>query len=183
METELWMLEESPLVNTHPDTLKATLKKNQTGKSLVKMAYTDFGLKISPLYTTDLLPKGINAYRKLNIWIDDQKGDHSDPKRPLKRTTPNNYRPITCLLMMWKILMAQTREKIFNSLISRRLFPEEQKGCCKRTRGTEKLLYIDQHTFNKSKMRQKKCSYCLDWLQKGLLYGSPKLDTTLSQNV
>ena len=30
-----------------------------------------------------------------------------------KGTAPNNYRPITCLLMMWKILTAQIREKIY----------------------------------------------------------------------
>ena len=32
-------------------------------------------------------------------------------KDPSKGTAPNNYRPITCLLMMWKILTAQIREK------------------------------------------------------------------------
>ena len=30
----------------------------------------------------------------------------------LKGTTPNNYRPITCLHIMWKILTAQIREEI-----------------------------------------------------------------------
>ena len=37
-------------------------------------------------------------------------------KDPSKGTAPNNYRPITCLPMMWKILTAQIREKINNSL-------------------------------------------------------------------
>ena len=32
-------------------------------------------------------------------------------KDPSKGTAPNNYRPITCLPMMWKILTAQIREK------------------------------------------------------------------------
>ena len=69
----------------------------------------------------------------------------------LKGTAPPNYRPITCLPMMWKILTAQIREKIYNSLIS----PDEQKGCRKRTRGTKWLLYIDQHILNESKTRRK----------------------------
>ena len=34
-------------------------------------------------------------------------------KDPYKGTAPNNYRPITCLPMMWKILTAQIREKIY----------------------------------------------------------------------
>ena len=34
-------------------------------------------------------------------------------KDPSKGTAPNNYRPITYLPMMWKILTAQIREKIY----------------------------------------------------------------------
>ena len=76
-------------------------------------------------------------------------------KDPSKGTAPNNYRPITCLPMMWKILTAQIREKIYYSLTSRGLFPDEQKGCRKGSRGTAELLYIDQHILNESKTRRK----------------------------
>ena len=43
----------------------------------------------------------------------------------------NNYRPITCLPMMWKISTAQKREEIYYSLISHGLFPDKQKGATK----------------------------------------------------
>ena len=76
-------------------------------------------------------------------------------KDPNKGTAPNNYRPITCLPMMRKILTAQIREEIYYSLTSRRLFPDEQKGCCKWSRGTAELLYIDQHILNESQTRRK----------------------------
>ena len=76
-------------------------------------------------------------------------------KDPSKGTAPNNYRSITCLPMMWKILTAQKREEIYYSLISLRLFPDEQKGCRKGSRGTAELLYIDQHIQNESKNRRK----------------------------
>ena len=76
-------------------------------------------------------------------------------KDPSKGIAPNNYRPITCLPMMRKILTAQIREKIYNSLTSRGLFPDEQKGCCKGSRGTAVLLYMDQHILNVSKTRRK----------------------------
>ena len=56
---------------------------------------------------------------------------------------------------MWKILTAQIREKIYYSLTSCRLFPDEQKGCRKGSRGTAELLYIDQHILNESKTRRK----------------------------
>ena len=52
-------------------------------------------------------------------------------KDPLKGTAPNNYRLITCLPMMWKILTVQIKEEIYNLLTSCGLFPEEQKGCRK----------------------------------------------------
>ena len=50
-------------------------------------------------------------------------------KDPYKGTTPNNYRPIIGLSMIWPLLMAQIRKKVYNFLKSRGLFPEEQKGC------------------------------------------------------
>ena len=83
-------------------------------------------------------------------------------KDPLKETTTNNYRLITCLRMMWKILTAQIRKKIYYSLISHRIFPNEQKRCRKITRGTGELVSIAQHILKEGKTRQKKSSYGLD---------------------
>ena len=83
-------------------------------------------------------------------------------KEPIKGTAPNNYRPITCLPLMWKILTAHIREEIYYSLASRRLFPEEQKGCHKCSRGTAELLYIDQHILNESNTRRK--NLAIDWI-------------------
>ena len=51
--------------------------------------------------------------------------------------------------MMWKI-----RLEIYYSLTSCGLFPDEQKGYCKGSRGTAQLLYIDQHILNESKTRR-----------------------------
>ena len=101
-------------------------------------------------------------------------------KDPSKGTAPNNYRPITCLPMTWKILTAQIREKIYYSLTSRGFSPDEHKRCRKGSRGTAELLNIDPK-WEQDKME--KSSYGLDWLQKGIWYGPTKLDTTLSQNV
>ena len=71
------------------------------------------------------------------------------------KTFPNNYRAITCLPMMWKILTAQIREEIYNSLISHGLFPEEEKGCRKWTKKTGEILLIAQHILKESKIRPK----------------------------
>ena len=72
-----------------------------------------------------------------------------------KEIAPNNYGPINCLPMIWKILTTQIREEIWYSLTSRRLFPEEQKRCRKGSRGTRELLYINKHILNGGKTRRK----------------------------
>ena len=46
-------------------------------------------------------------------------------KDPSKGTDASNYRPITCLLRIWKILTAQIRKEVYYSLTSRRFFPQE----------------------------------------------------------
>ena len=84
-------------------------------------------------------------------------------KDPSKGTSPNNYGPINCLPMMWKILTAQIREKIYYSFTTRRLFPDEQKGCRKGSRGTAELLYIDQHILNESKTRKNLAMAWIDY--------------------
>ena len=64
-------------------------------------------------------------------------------KTPPKGNTPNNYRRITYLLMMWKILTSKIREEIYKLLISCGQFFEEQKECYNGKRGTGDLLYLD----------------------------------------
>ena len=81
---------------------------------------------------------------------------------PSKGTVTNNYRPITCLTMMWKILIAHIREKIYYSLTTSGLFPDEQKGCRNGSRGTAELLYIAQHIINESKTRRK--NLAMTWI-------------------
>ena len=89
-------------------------------------------------------------------------------KEPNKGTDPNKYRPITCLLMMRKISTIQTREEIYYALTSHGLFPEEYKECCKRSRGTAELLYIDQHILNESNTRRKKLA--MAWIDYKKIY-------------
>ena len=81
-------------------------------------------------------------------------------KDPSKGPAPNNYRPITCLPMMWKILPAKINEEISYSLTTSKLFLEEQKVCWKGSRGTKS-------THPKWEQDQtEKSSYGQDWPQK-----------------
>ena len=60
-----------------------------------------------------------------------------------KGNVASNYRPITCLPLMWKLLTGVIADQIYAHLDQEKLLPEEQKGCRKGSRGTNDLLYID----------------------------------------
>ena len=56
----------------------------------------------------------------------------------------SNYRPITCLPLMWKLLTGVIADQIYAHLDQEQLLPEEQKGCRKGSRITNDLFYIDR---------------------------------------
>ena len=80
---------------------------------------------------------------------------------------PKNYRPITCLTTMYKVLISILTEYTFSFLIDSGLFPDEQKGCKRRSYGCKEQLLIN-------KMILENCNNCstnlsiIDWIQKGL---------------
>ena len=45
-----------------------------------------------------------------------------------KDNVGSNYRPITCLPLMWKLLTGVIADQIYAHLDQEKLFPEEQKG-------------------------------------------------------
>ena len=68
--------------------------------------------------------------------------------------------------------------EIYDSQISRWLFPEEKKGWSKWTR--EKLVYMDQQNFNLSKTTQKKKKLWRGLTAKGIWYSPAKQDKRIS---
>jgi len=77
-------------------------------------------------------------------------------KDPAKGTVAGNYRPITCLPLMWKLLTGIFAGKSYDHLEYSGLLPEEQKGCRKKSRGTKDQLLIDKAVLKKAK-RKKRC--------------------------
>ena len=53
----------------------------------------------------------------------------------------SNYRPITCLPLMWKLLTSIVADEIYNHLVETDLLSEEQKGYCRNSRGTKDQFY------------------------------------------
>ena len=65
-------------------------------------------------------------------------------KDPSKGNAVNNYRPILCLPLMWKLMTETVAECIYNFLDVSDKLPVEQKGCKKESRGTKDQLLIDK---------------------------------------
>ena len=77
--------------------------------------------------------------------MDDQRKDYINPKGPKERNSSKqlqiNNQPTNDVANT----NSSNKENICYSLTNRGLFPDVQKGCRKRSRGTAELLYIDQH--------------------------------------
>ena len=56
-----------------------------------------------------------------------------------KGNIASNYRPTTCLLLMWKLLSGVTADKIYRHLNPQKLLAEQQR-CRKRSEGSNDLL-------------------------------------------
>ena len=65
-------------------------------------------------------------------------------KDPVKRNSVVNFRPITCLLLMWKLLTGVISEDMHCFMENENLLPEEQKSCRRKSRVTKDKLLIDK---------------------------------------
>ena len=72
-----------------------------------------------------------------------------------KGNVASNYRPITYVSLMWKLLTSVIADQICAHLDQEKLLSEEHKGCRKGSRGTNDLLYIDRAVNKEVKPRIK----------------------------
>ena len=59
-----------------------------------------------------------------------------------KGNVASNYRTITSLPLMWKLLTSVIADQVYAHLDQEKLLPEEQKGCRKGSRGTKDLFIL-----------------------------------------
>ena len=76
----------------------------------------------------------------------------------------SSSRPITCLILVWKLIAGINAYKIYGHLNQKHLLAEEQTGCRKRWRGTNDLLYTDKAVTREIKSRKKNLT--LLWIDK-----------------
>ena len=72
-----------------------------------------------------------------------------------KGNIASNYRPITSLPLMWKLLTGLIADEIYEYLGKNDLLPQEQKGGRKKFRRTADQLYIDQMVLKEVKRRKR----------------------------
>ena len=74
-------------------------------------------------------------------------------KHPAKGNAVDNYRPVSCLPLMWKLMTGMSAEKMYSHLERENVLPSEQKGCRKGSRGTKDQLLIDKTVLRDCKKR------------------------------
>ena len=65
-----------------------------------------------------------------------------------------NFRPITCLPLMWKLFAGIISDSLYEYLDSSGILPVEQKGCRRYSRGTKDQLLIDKLIIKNCKRRK-----------------------------
>ena len=108
-------------------------------------------LKLKECLDSGFLPSWLTRGRTSLLQKDKSKGN-----------VASNYRPITCLPLMWKLLTGVIADQMHTHLDQEKLLPEEQKGWRKSSRGTNNLLYIDRAVIKEVKSRNK--NLAMAWL-------------------
>ena len=113
---ELEGLEEGPITEIHIDLLKTILKRISNWRTPGHDGIHGFWFKKFNSIHGRLALEMNRCLEGAQVLDITTKGKTIlIQKDPSKGTAPNNYRQITCLPMMWKILTAQIREKIYYS--------------------------------------------------------------------
>ena len=82
---------------------------------------------------SDGIPKWMTLGRKVLFQKDPSKGNAVD-----------NYRQISCLPLVWKLMTGTIAESIYNFLDVNDKLPVKQKGCRRKSRGIKDQLLIDK---------------------------------------
>ena len=65
-------------------------------------------------------------------------------KDPAKGRAVDNFPPISCLPLMWRLLTGMIADEMYGFLEREKILPDEQKGCRRGSRGTKDQLLIDK---------------------------------------
>jgi len=75
---------------------------------------------------------------------------------------PKNYRPVTCLPTMYKLMTSIISRRLQKYVDDENLMPKEQKGCCSESKGCKDQLLISKAILQECKRREK--NLCMAWI-------------------
>ena len=112
---------------------------------------------------TTLHPKVAVAFDKLIVqpetcpdWLTTGQTTLIAKKEPTRN--PSNYRPITCLPVMYKILSSIVTSRMSHHINTSKIIPNEQKGNASNTYGTIDQLIINKMVMDNVKLKQRNIS-------------------------
>ena len=108
----------------------------------LKGLHDRIGEQLYEIIKTGVVPTWMTTGRTILCVKDISKGNAAD-----------NYRPISCLPLMWKVLTGIAADHIYTCLEGAKLFPDEQKGCKRKARGTKNHLLMDKTIIKNCKRR------------------------------
>lgn len=85
-----------------------------------------------------------------------------------KGAVPGNYRPITCLPIMWKTMTSVLANEVYEHLEDKNIIGEEQMGCRRNKRGTKDHLVLDKVILRDCKGR--KTNLSMTWIDYAKAY-------------
>ena len=128
-------------------------------KKVRKWKYIDFYAKLEkawPWWNTWILVQEIHLHlrqtstrneqmptRSTRARMDDQKKDHIDPEGSPQENRPKQLQTHNLPTNYVENINNSNKGRYFRLADKPRTVPEEQKGCCKGSKGTGDLLYID----------------------------------------
>ena len=68
---------------------------------------------------------------------------------------PKNYRPVTCLLTIYKLMTCIISRHMQKCIDDENFMPKEQKGCCSRSKGCKDQVLISKAILQECKHRKK----------------------------
>ena len=74
-------------------------------------------------------------------------------KDPGRGNAVDNYRPMTCLPLIWKLLTGMISNTLYDFMENSGKLPNEQKGCRRKSRGRKDQLLIDKTVLNDCRKR------------------------------
>ena len=112
-------------------------------------AHTRIGAQLAECLSSSCIPEWMTEGRT-----------HLLIKDPAKGPIPGNFRPITCLPAMWKLLTGVVADSMYKHLDTNQLLPTQQKGCKKNSRGCKEQLLIDKMILKNCKRRKTSLNMC-----------------------